>query len=195
VSAGSGRERGVALFVMLVFMVVLGLLGSGSLQGALLAEKLTRRQLDRLLALQAAEATLHDAELDLEGRRLDGSFCVAGEAGCRPAGERPIAGAAGLSYFNALCGSAQSRGQCLRREDAYFATPVWRDASLLELAARYGQYTATPPYPEVVRQPRYLIEGFRKAPGYVFRITVEAYGMHPSTRVMLQSLYLISEAS
>ena len=179
---------------MLVFLVVLALLGTASMQAALLAEKQTRHQMDRLLALQAAEAALHDAELDLEGRRLDGSLCVAGRSGCRPAGERPIAGAAGLSYFNDRCGSVNSRGQCLRREDAYFATPVWRDSSLLELAASYGQYTATPPYPEVARQPRYLIEGFRKAPGYVFRISVEAHGVHPSTKVMLQSIYLISEA-
>jgi len=194
-AARKPRQCGIALFIVAVFLVALGLLGLNTLQGAHLATWLARIEADRLLALHAAEAALRDAEHDLEGRRFDDTPCPAGTAGCRPAGERPIVGAAGLSAFRVTCGDSVSRGQCLRAEDAYFAAPVWRDATLLEQAATYGAYTGAPPLERVRAQPRYLLEGFRRGSGYAFRITAFAQGALPATHVVLQSTYLMTDES
>lgn len=192
VSPGAS-QCGLTLFLVLVFLMVLGLLGLSALQGAHLATQLARQLADRQLALGAAEATLRDAEHDLEGRRFDGTPCPAGQRGCRPAGERPIVGAAGLSPFLANCGRSGSRGQCLRSEDDYFETPVWRDAEMLDQAAQYGEYTGAAALPQVRAQPRYLMEGFRRTTGYAFRITAFAQGASPATRIVLQSVYLMGD--
>lgn len=189
------RAGGAILFTMLVFLAVLALLGLGTLQDAALAERLARQQADRALALRAAEAALRDAERDLEGRRADGTPCPAGASGCRPVGERPIAGrhGAGLAPFTPECGMPGSRGQCLRREDDYYPVPVWREPALLARAARLGEYTGAPAPTGLAGPPRYFVEGFRRAPGYVFRISALAEGALPGTRVMLQSFYLMGE--
>jgi len=189
--AQGGGQSGVALFMVLVFLVMLTLLALAAMQGAALSERFARNALDQMLAMQAAEAALRDAERDLRGLRPGGLPCKPGTPGCRPAGERPIEGlgGAGLSYFNRDCAVAASRGQCHRSETDYFSVPVWRDPALLGNAARYGQYTAAPPLSDVAQQPRYLIEGFRRPTGHLFRITAIGYGANLHTRVMLQSIY------
>lgn len=190
-----GRQSGIALFMVLVGLIVLTLLGASNLQNALLADRAARLADDRAMAMQAAEAALRDAERDLEGRRADGAPCVAGTAGCRPAGERPLAGAAGagLANFTPGCGSSLSKGQCLRAESDWYPQPPWRDAALAARAVRYGEYTASPPLPALPRQPTYFVEGFRRASSYVFRITASAEGALPGTRIVLQSVYQIAE--
>jgi len=184
-------QAGVALFIVLVLMVSLTLLALAAMQGVTLGERLARNALDHNLAMQAAEAALRDAERDLRAVRPDGTPCRAGAPGCRPAGERPVEGlgAAGLTYFNEHCARGDSKGQCHRAEGDYFAIPVWRDPDLLANAAMYGQYTGAAALTDVARQPQYLIEGFRKPDGHVFRITAIGYGANLHTRVMLQSIY------
>lgn len=189
-------QSGVALFMVLVFLVMLTLLALAAMQGAALSERLARNALDHTLAMRAADAALRDAELDLRAVRSGGLPCRAGTSGCRPAGERPIEGlgAAGLSYFNRDCAVGPSKGQCHRSESDYFTVPVWRDPALLTNAASYGQFTAAPPLTDVAQQPRYLIEGFRRSGGHMFRITAIGYGANPHTRVMLQSIYRFGSA-
>jgi len=189
------RESGVALFMVLIGLIVLGLLAANNLQSALLADRTARLADDRLVAMQAAEAALRDAERDLEGRRADGTPCSAGATGCRPVGERPLQGpgGAGLAYFTASCGSTASKGQCLRAETDWYPQPPWRDPNLATRAARYGEYTGGAALPGLARQPTYFVEGFRRASAYVFRITASAEGALPGTRVVVQSVYQLGE--
>jgi len=56
------RERGVALFVSLVLLLVLTIIGVSSVQTTSLETRMARNEHDSLLAFQAAESALRDAE-------------------------------------------------------------------------------------------------------------------------------------
>jgi type IV pilus assembly protein PilX len=64
-----GRERGVALLVTLLMLVAVLLLGASASTMALLGEQAARAERDRLIAFQAAEDALMDAERDIESGR------------------------------------------------------------------------------------------------------------------------------
>jgi len=182
------HENGVMLPVAALFLVVLAVLGLGSMQLAGFAEKITGVHADRQRAFMAAEAALRDATQDLYGQRVDGSVCPVGTVRCRGVGERPIAGpaGAGLTSFSGNCDA----GQCLPASVTVAGTtPLWRDVELFEQrAVTYGRYTTAAPLPGVARQPRYLIEGFRRSGAYLFRITGVGYGMRPTMKVTLQAV-------
>ncbi|HEY1147855.1 MAG TPA: PilX N-terminal domain-containing pilus assembly protein, partial [Pseudoduganella sp.] len=63
------RERGVALLVTLLMLVAVLLLGASASTMALLGEQAARAERDRLVAFQAAEDALMDAERDIESGR------------------------------------------------------------------------------------------------------------------------------
>lgn len=178
--------------VAALFLMVLAVLGLGSMQLAGFAEKITGVHADRQRAFVAAEAALRDATQDLYGLRVDGAICPVGTTRCRGAGERPIAGpaGAGLTAFAEDC----TAGQCLPASTSAIpalsgTTPLWRDLELFEQrSVEYGRYTSAAPLPDVARQPRYLIEGFRRTGSYLFRITGVGYGMRPSMKVTLQAV-------
>lgn len=56
------RQRGVALVVVLILLLVMTLLGLSSMRGTLLEERMSGIMYDRGLAFQAAEAALREAE-------------------------------------------------------------------------------------------------------------------------------------
>ncbi|PKM06655.1 MAG: pilus assembly protein [Gammaproteobacteria bacterium HGW-Gammaproteobacteria-4] len=56
------RQRGVALVVVLILLLVMTLLGLASMRGTLLEERMSGNMVDRGLAFQAAEAALREAE-------------------------------------------------------------------------------------------------------------------------------------
>lgn len=56
------REGGYALFITLIFLVVLTLLGLTGMQTSMLEERMAGNARDRSIAFQAAETTLRDAE-------------------------------------------------------------------------------------------------------------------------------------
>ena len=61
--AYQGRgHRGVALFVCLALLLVLGIAGASGVRTTILEERMARNTGDALLALQAAEAALREAE-------------------------------------------------------------------------------------------------------------------------------------
>ena len=76
----TGRQRGVALVVVLVLLVVVTLLALASLRNALLEERMSAAVLDRSLAFQAVEAALREGEAVAAGRPMPaaGTGCVAG---------------------------------------------------------------------------------------------------------------------
>ena len=60
------REAGVALFISLVMLLILTIIGVSSVQTTSLEMRMSRNDHDTLLAFQAAESALRDAEDELE---------------------------------------------------------------------------------------------------------------------------------
>ncbi len=61
-AGGRGRQRGTALIIALIFLVILTLLGITAMQTTVLQERMAGGYGDRQLAFEAAEAALIDAE-------------------------------------------------------------------------------------------------------------------------------------
>ena len=181
--------RGVSLLIILLMMLALSMLALGAMNSGIVQERMVGNARDRHVALQAAEAALRDAELDLENNlHADSGFV----AGC----------AAGL---------------CLAPSDSADnpqSAPLWSGLDW-STARAYGSRTGAaallgPENAALSAQPRYVIErlptlppasgesagfggGWSLAPtvrARAYRITVRASGMRSSTVVMLQSLYV-----
>ena len=60
------QQKGVVLFITLVLLLVLTIIGVSSLQTTSLELRMSRNEHDRLLAFQAAESALRDAELRMK---------------------------------------------------------------------------------------------------------------------------------
>lgn len=190
------RQRGAALFVTLCIVMVLMMMGMSAVRGALNAERSSRGDRDRQIALQSAEAALEDAERDIEG-------------GSNPGSPRAEMFAAGSSEGFVLgCGaSGANAGLCLRMPVP--AAPAWQTAALAggdSRSVRFGQFTgASMPYGGAAlpaRPPRYVIELMPYAAaghdtetrtGNFYRITAIGFGASDTTVVVLQSYYLKRE--
>lgn len=72
----SRRQRGVALYVVIVFALMSMLLALWAARSALFSEILVGNDADYRRAFDAAQAMLQDAEFDIRGVTLDGSACV-----------------------------------------------------------------------------------------------------------------------
>jgi type IV pilus assembly protein PilX len=178
-------ERGIALFLVLVFLVILTILGIAAIQGVTLNERVARNQLDRNIAFQAAEAALRDAERDISRRKADGSVCTPTDAACRPlpvgtstlveAGKEPFS----TTCIGGLCEIAVAP-----------APPVWEVAANWTRATTYGSFTGAPAINSVSRQPVYLIEtSYYENAGWYYRITARGFGVNDQTWVTLQSSF------
>lgn len=75
------RERGVALFISLVMLLVLTIIGVSAVQTTSLETRMARNEHDVLLAFQAAESALRDAEVYLETVTSLAPFTDAGTDG------------------------------------------------------------------------------------------------------------------
>lgn len=79
---GSGRQGGVALFVCLALLLVMGIAGASAVRTAILEQRMVRNASDGLVAFQAAEAALREGEAfvaeSLEGTE---AFTDAGSGG------------------------------------------------------------------------------------------------------------------
>lgn len=62
-----GAQRGVALVVVLILLLIMTLLGLASLRGTLLEERMSANLYDRSLSFQAAEAAMREAEIRADG--------------------------------------------------------------------------------------------------------------------------------
>lgn len=184
-------DNGVALFVVLIFLLVLTVLGLTAMRSATLGERMASNRVDKALATQAAEAALRDAERDILWTRADGSYCKRADgsiaSGCRTADLRPLPEK--IHNFGGTSGKCES-GQCYHLPTAYFATPVWEDPAMWDKAVVYGEYTGAPEIAAVAAKPKYLIEGFRKDDKWIFRISALGYGADANTRVVLQAIYI-----
>lgn len=73
--ASHRRQKGIALFVVMVVLLLSMLLVLWSSRTALFNELLTGTDSDYQRALEAAQAMVRDAEFDIEGQKPDGSAC------------------------------------------------------------------------------------------------------------------------
>ena len=186
---GRPPRRGVTLLVILLMMLALSMLTLGAMNSSIVQERMVGNARDRHVALQAAEAALRDAELDIENNlQADSGFV----AGC----------AAGL---------------CLppsETADNPQSAPLWQTLDWATARA-YGSRTGAatllgPDNAALSAQPRYVVErlptlppasgesagfggGWSNAPpvhARAYRITARASGMRTGTVVMLQSVYV-----
>jgi type IV pilus assembly protein PilX len=186
----SSRQHGAVLIVALMFLIVLTLLGLSAMTGTTLEERMAGNNRDYNMALQAAEATMRDAEADLKnsgvtvGRTVN-IFSFPAAAGCNTQG---------------LCYTATETNQ-------QYGSVNWSSTA----TTPYGTYTQTPAsatatFPGVSQQPRYMMELVQFADGknkarvtgastsvdaYYIRITARAWGANPSTVVTLQEVFVI----
>ena len=186
-------QRGVALIVVMIVLVIVSLLGIGSAQLSMMTERGTRNDRDAKLALQAAEATLLDAVTD-----IDGAASVAVRASAFVKGS--------LLDFELGCGTDGLRkGLC---SQATSGKPAWQTVDLADetRTAAFGQFTARtfataagnerglmPAVP-----PRYIVEAledkqlFRdltQPSGVVYRVTALGFGSRRDIQAVVQMLY------
>ncbi len=172
------RQRGAVMIMSLVMLVTVTLIAIFSAQGALLGERMAGNERDRIIALQAAEAALRDADDALP-------LLVGATPDCE-------------TLFSANC----ANGLCTTGA-AVPDAPVWTGRE--ELGIPYGNVTGKQALlfngKSPQRQPRFLVEwmvrdvqinGVRPVDGEtrrgLFRIYAWGYGLRPGTQVLLESL-------
>ncbi len=92
VQSKRGGQRGIALFVVLIALLLLSIVAVMSLNAGVLQEQMTSSMRDRALALQNAEAALAVAEKTIQLKRFgaggEGTNCsesgLPGSPACRP---------------------------------------------------------------------------------------------------------------
>lgn len=155
------RQRGVALFVVIIFVMLSMLLALWASRTSLFNEMVVGNDADYQRAFEAAQALLQDAELDIRGEMADGNLCSAPP--CRAySGALQFPG--DTNEINPLITLLESKatrcqdGLCARRvgrqdfwnyakadipikpaaNAALGETPL---SDLMAVGARYGQYT------------------------------------------------------
>lgn len=205
-------QRGVALVVVLLFLLAITGLAVFSARYAAMGEGMARNQLDAERARQAAESALRDAERDLMlpvDDQPKGAPCDRREM--RTLDNR-------YGGFDAECPG----GQCEADDNTYGSTdwstttatgsvPWWPAGKggkwnnhFADKPARgssancdftggvpLGTYTGAAPIPGVAHQPEYLIEIIERGSGRLpfFRITARGFGASENTEVVLQSYF------
>lgn len=156
------RQRGIALFVVIVFVMLSMLLALWASRTSLFNEMVVGNDADYQRALEAAQALLQDAELDIRGEMADGSPCAGPPCRAYTSGAMQFPG--DTNEINPLITSLEAEtkrckdGLCTRRvgrQDfwnyATDTTPITPGADaalgevplsdLMNVGARYGQFT------------------------------------------------------
>lgn len=141
------KQRGVALFVVIIFVMLSMLLALWAARTSLFNELVVGNDADYQRAFEAAQALLQDAELDIRGENADGSACKNGSADiCRtttpdqiPLEAKDVTNLlATLTSEATLCRNAL----CAKRNGEQ---DFWNDKNTLDamksVGARFGQYT------------------------------------------------------
>lgn len=151
--ANRAHQRGVALFVVIVFVMLSMLLALWAARSSLFNEILVGNDADYQRTFEAAQAMLQDAELDIRGTQPNGSACV-------PDGSKPDVCRVGTTVyfdietkdlanlFSAITGADTGvncyKGICSKRTESQ---DFWNDSTTLnkmiasDVGARYGEFT------------------------------------------------------
>ena len=183
-------QQGVALVVVLLFLVAVTGISVWTARQSMLAESMARNQIDQEAARQAAEAALRDAERDIDnaafGTKMTNASCARNSS---PTDDEGI----NIAEFSTTC----TRGLCLKDDTSYKDTN-WKTASTSNATVAepwwptskgglwnddedtkpgrvpvdsnncdtftggvpLGTFTGVPPISGVAKQPEYLIEVF-----------------------------------
>lgn len=194
-------QRGIALLVSLMLLIMVMLLGVSAAQMALQGEKAARGERDRDVAFVAAEDGLMDAERDIQDSSDPARRAAFGSGD----GFADTCGAGGP-------GPGPGPGAGLRVRAAAGKPPVWQvvDLSGAEdggaCTVTHGAYTGSAmPTGEgflPFKKPRYLIERMEchqpgddasaaegAGPRYCYRVTAIGFGSHPQVEMVLQSVF------
>ena len=169
-----GKQDGVALFISLVLLLVLTLLGVSAMQGTSMQERMSRNSHDSVLAFQAAESALRDAEAFVETLVTTAAFNDAGAGGLWTApdfGDQPRWELAGV-WADARSTFAPTAVADVRAQPRFFVehvATVIREENAYQLDDDYIGSIAD------------RVE--------VFRITARGQGGGASSQVVLQSTY------
>lgn len=204
-------QSGVALVVVMIFIVALTSIAIFSARNVSLSERVARNQLDAQVAREAAEAALRDAEFDL----LLASETLRAGAKCARTGLRPVT--ENIAQFTTTCNNGQCGLPPARYELSNYASAtstsntgepwwpaakggLWND----DLSTKptgvgvnctfvggvpYGTFSGRADIVGVSRQPEYLLEYFRIGTNNLFRISARGFGRNPNTEIVLQSYF------
>jgi len=190
------RQRGASLIVSLLMLIVVLMLSISLAMVSLQGEKASRSDRDRQIALNAAEAALKDAEMDIDPQVVLGN------------GRSDLFDATSTLFFEAGCATGDGnlyQGMCAAATEGQ--QPTWITADIADGSAgspsvKYGRFTGqtmvTGKGSFPAKLPRYIIEAVQDIdPGgkaddqtkYIFRITAVGFGPNPNAKVVLQSFY------
>ncbi len=192
-SAVPSAQRGITLVVVMLILLVVTVLGIGGAQIALQSERTARYDRDYLVASQAAEAALVDAEFDIRGPNASGTnrtatFVAKNEG----------------DFVPGCSNSGATRGLCESPED--YEKPVWARVDFLETdgtarTVRFGEFTGRTfdagAGIRPVRSPRYIIEWITDAapgnpaaqPQTMYRVTAMGFGPRLDVQVVTQMVF------
>lgn len=155
-------QRGVALFVVLVFVMLSMLLAIWASRTSLFNELVVGNDADYQRAYEAAQALLQDAELDIRGEKADGTVCAPSGKVCRISTALQFPGEAKditplintldaqpTKCLEALCARRTGRQDFWNYTNATSPAPTALQAGEVPLeqltvdgiGARYGEYT------------------------------------------------------
>lgn len=153
-SHGRQQQHGVALFVVIIFVMLSMLLALWASRTSLFNEMVVGNDADYQRAYEAAQALLQDAELDIRGENADGTLCAGSGNVCRisTAAKIPLETQEVPALLATLTASATtqcSQGLCSKRDgkqDFWNNTDASKGPTLAQMTtegigARYGQYT------------------------------------------------------
>lgn len=149
----TSRQRGVALFVVIIFVMLSMLLALWASRTAWFNEMIVGNDADYQRAFEAAQALLQDAELDIRGEQASGAACISDNENsqiCRqdasidkfPSEDKDIG--ALLAELDNLGGTRCRHAICAKRtaeQDFWNNADELKQMQMLNVGARYGQYT------------------------------------------------------
>ena len=149
------RQRGVALFVVIVVVMLSMLLALWASRTSLFNELVVGNDADYQRAFDAAQALLQDAELDIRGENADGSGCSGSGDVCRTStidkipleATGPDGVAALLNTLKSQTPTQCRNGLCAKRtgkQDFWNNADASKGPTLAQMkaaGARYGQFT------------------------------------------------------
>jgi type IV pilus assembly protein PilX len=193
------ESKGFALFITMMLLLALMIVSMAFLQNSSLNERMVGNDLDRNRAYQAAEATIRDAQRDINRITPAGISCD-GLLPCRPltsfpnrdAGstDLPTGCVAGFCHFTtAMYKVSTFQGPWLDGapgNTAFAQYGEWSGANWADLSNQIGAGV------QLSRRPRYWVEILEPTLGnssYRYRITSVAWGLNANTSVTLQEVY------
>jgi len=170
-------NTGVALFISLVLLLVLTILGVSVVQTTSLEIRMARNEHDTLLAFEAAESALRDAEVAIEATTSTFAYNDTGVGGLWDTPELTDANrwedTAVWSDGRTIVAATAMNGVAGQQQPRYMIehiATVQRDENAYQ---QDNQYNATGSSDSVD----------------VFRVTALGFGGSPNSRVMLQTTY------